>query len=213
MSDNTKIEENIQSEALSLNEVSESENEDIIKPNHDANIIEELQSEVTKLKDRVLRSAAEAENTRKRAQKDIADSAKYSITKFARDLLEVSDNLSRAIDAFSKQSSPSNLDMNMKSLIDGIKMTDKSLCKAFGDNHIQKIYPLGEKFNPNKHQAVCEISDTDHSCGHIIQVIQSGYMIHDRLLRPAMVGVVKNIKHTDIQEDTSDTIQSTNVSE
>ena len=81
------------------------------------------------------------------------------------------------------------------------------------DNHIQKIYPLGEKFNPNKHQAVCEISDTDHSCGHIIQVIQSGYMIHDRLLRPAMVGVVKNIKHTDIQEDTSDTIQSTNVSE
>jgi molecular chaperone GrpE len=211
MSNNTKIEEKIQSEALSLNEVSESENEDLIKPNHDANIIEELQSEITKLKDRVLRSAAEVENTRKRAQKDIADSAKYSITKFARDLIEVSDNIGRALDAFSKQSSPSNLDM--KSLIDGIKMTDKSLCKAFGDNHIQKIYPLGEKFDPNKHQAVCEISDTNHPCGHIIQVIQSGYMIHDRLLRPAMVGVVKNIKNTHIQENTSDTIQSKNVSE
>jgi molecular chaperone GrpE len=145
-----------------------------------------LQAEVQGLKEQVLRYAAEAENTRRRAERESNDARAYAIQKFARDLLGVADSLSRAIAAHP----PDSGDAALKSFIQGIEMTDKELLGAFEKNGLKKIDPArGEKFDPHKHQAMMEQPGTDVAPGGVVQVLQAGYELLGRLIRPAMVVV------------------------
>ncbi len=154
----------------------------------DADPIAVLRDEVSNLKDQLLRALAEVENTRRRAQKDKQDAARYAPAPMARDLLAVSDNLSRALQAV-----PEDLasDGRVKSLLDGLEMTQRELQSVFEKHGIAKIEPLGEKLNPHHHEAMFEAEDPSQAPGTVIQVIEPGYVLHDRLLRPARVGVAK----------------------
>ena len=142
--------------------------------------------EIAQLKDQLLRALAEQENIRKRAYREVDEANKYAISSFARELLGVSDNLRRALNA-----APQNEDDQSKSFVQGIEMTEKDLLNSFQKFGIKKISPEGEKFDHNSHQAMFEIEDLEKEPGTIIQVLQPGYILHDRLLRPALVGVSK----------------------
>lgn len=149
-----------------------------------ADEVARLQVELAEMKDKALRALAEAENTRKITERQREDAVKYAITGFARDLLNVSDNLSRAM-----QSAPTGED---NPFVTGIQMTEKELLSVFERHGIRRIDPAkGEKFDHNRHQAMVEIPATDVTPGSIAQVIQTGYVLHDRLLRPALVAVAK----------------------
>lgn len=150
--------------------------------------IEALQAEVNTLKDRLLRAVAETENTRKRAQRDVEETAKYAVTPLARDLVNVAENLQRALDTIPAAQRAAN--PLLKSLGDGVEMTLKELLATFEKHGIHRVDPLGEKFDHNYHQAVIQVESPEEA-GTIVQVLQAGYVIHDRLLRPAMVGVAK----------------------
>jgi molecular chaperone GrpE len=146
---------------------------------------EALKAENAALKEQVLRYAAEADNTRRRAEREANDARAYAIQKFARDLLGVADNLSRALAAH-----PESADAQMKNFIVGVEMTEKELQGAFERNGLKKIHPAkGEKFDPHKHQAMMELAETDVAPGAIVEVMQSGYELLGRLVRPAMVVV------------------------
>ncbi|MGB4106392.1 MAG: nucleotide exchange factor GrpE [Alphaproteobacteria bacterium] len=155
----------------------------------DAKIIS-LQEELAKTKDQMLRALAEAENSRKRALKERDDVSKYAITGFARDLLNVSDNLKRALDAVPREALAT--DPLLKNLVEGIEATQRDLQKSFDLNNIRKIDPTDEPFNPNYHEVIFETAGTGRPAGTVIQVIEAGYLLHDRLLRPARVGVAKD---------------------
>lgn len=148
-----------------------------------------LQAEVARLKDQLLRAAAELENTRKRMQRDQEETAKYAITGFARDLVAVIENLQRASEAVPKDALTK--DPFLKTLSEGVEMTQRELLNIFQRHGIKRIDPIGEKFDHNFHQAVAQIETPDKPPGTVVQVLQAGYVIHDRLLRPAMVGVAK----------------------
>ncbi len=141
------------------------------------------------LKDQLLRALAEAENARRRAKKDVADAGKFAIAGLARDLLTVADNLGRALENISEAARQEN--EMLQTLAEGVEMTAKELAGAFEQHGIRRIDPLGEKFDYNLHQAMFEKEDPDHPDGSVVQVLQTGYTIGDRLLRPAMVGVAK----------------------
>ena len=146
---------------------------------------EALKAENTALKDQVLRYAAEADNTRRRAEREANDARAYAIQKFARDLLGVADNLSRAL-----ASHPESADTVVKNFILGVEMTEKELQAAFDRNGLKKIHPAkGDKFDPHQHQAMMELADTDVVPGGVVEVMQSGYELLGRLVRPAMVVV------------------------
>ena len=150
--------------------------------------VAELKSEIAALKDRVLRAMAEAENVRRRTEKDKADARDYAVTGFARDMVSVADNLRRALDAL-----PSQLhdDERLKTFVDGVQLTERELMNAFERHGIRRIEPNGEKFDHNLHQAMFEVADSGQPAGTVVQVMQAGYVIKDRLLRAAMVGVAK----------------------
>lgn len=151
--------------------------------------IQELEADLSDLRDRSLRALADAENTRRRSERELADARKYASSGFAKDLLNVSDNLGRAL-----ESVPEELrerDENLKSLIVGVEMVEKDLLTAFERQGIKKIEPLGEKFDHTYHQAMFEVPDSGEPAGTIVQLLQPGYVMHDRLLRPAMVAVAK----------------------
>lgn len=145
-------------------------------------------AEIADLKDRLLRAVAETENLRRRSDREKADAANYAMTAFARDLLSVGDNLRRALDSI-----PADTDLgdNAKTLVEGIEMTERELLNMLERHNIKKIDPMGEKFSHDLHQALFELPDTGEEDGTIVQVMQIGYKIKDRLLRPAMVGVAK----------------------
>ena len=147
-----------------------------------------LETELATLKDQWLRAMAETENLRRRAQKDREEALKYASTNFGRDMLSVADNLRRALESVSTLG---ELPDSMKPLIEGVELTENSLLSTFERHGIKKIDPLNEKFDANIHQAMFEVEDASVSAGTIVQVLQAGYMMHDRLLRPAMVGVSK----------------------
>lgn len=149
----------------------------------------ELVEEIASLKDQVLRAVAEAENVRKRSRKQLEDMAKYASTDFAKDMLGVGDNLRRALDSVPEDALEK--DEHLKNLAKGVELTEKGLITVIERHGIKQINPLGEKFDPNLHQAMFHVEDANQPAGTVAQVVQSGYMIHDRLLRPAMVGVVK----------------------
>jgi molecular chaperone GrpE len=150
--------------------------------------LEFLQAEVDRFKDQWMRAIAEGENVRKRAQKEKEDAVKFAASNFARDMLSVCDNLRRALESCTHQS---DFPDSVKALIAGVEMTEKELLAIFERQGIKKITPLHEKFNPNFHQAMFEIENGEVESGTILQVLQSGYILHDRLLRPALVAVAK----------------------
>ena len=149
-----------------------------------------LEHEHSEMKDRLLRTLAEMENLRKRTEREIADSRLYSVTSFARDLLVVADNMRRALEAVPPELR-SAAESDVKALIDGIELTERELLKALEKNGVRQFTPQGEKFDPNLHQAMFEIPDATVPAGSVVQVVQPGYMIGDRVLRPALVGVSK----------------------
>lgn len=149
-----------------------------------------LEREHAEMKDRLLRTLAEMENLRKRTEREIADSRLYSVTSFARDLLVVSDNMRRALETVSPELR-NNEESGVKAFIEGIELTERELLKALEKNGVRQFTPQGEKFDPNLHQAMFEIPDATVPAGSVVQVVQPGYMIGDRVLRPALVGVSK----------------------
>ena len=151
--------------------------------------LEAAKQEAAQLKDQLLRALAEAENVRQRAQREREDASKYAIANFARDVLQVSDNLHRALDAIPAAALAA--DEALKNLHEGVTATERQLEAALERQQVKRIWPMGEKFDANLHQAMFEIPTADQAPGTVVQVMQAGYLIHDRLLRPAMVGVAK----------------------
>jgi molecular chaperone GrpE len=151
---------------------------------------EALAKELAEAKDRTLRTLAEMENLRKRTAKEVADARAYAITGFARGVLDIADNLQRALDAVPSETRES-ADPMLKALIEGVELTERSLHNALEKNGVRKFDPTGEKFDPNFQQAMYEVPDASVPAGTVVQVVQAGYMIGDRVLRPALVGVAK----------------------
>ena len=147
------------------------------------------QAEAAQLKDQLLRALAETENVRRRAQREREDASKYAIANFARDVLQVSDNLHRALEAI--PASALAQDEALKNLHEGVSATERQLEAALERQQVKRIWPMGDKFDANLHQAMLEVPTFDALAGTVVQVMQAGYVIHDRLLRPALVGVAK----------------------
>ncbi len=142
------------------------------------------------LKDRALRAAAEVENLRRRAARDVQDARAYSIANFARDMLSVSDNLRRAIDAVPAEAKET-AEAGFKALLEGVEITERGMLSALERHGVKKLDPQGEKFDPHFHQAMFEVPNPDVPANTVVQVVQPGYSIGERVLRPAMVGVAK----------------------
>jgi molecular chaperone GrpE len=148
-----------------------------------------LAAENADLKDQLLRAVAETENVRNRARRDREESLKYASTALVRDLLGVVDNLQRALSSIPESAAEEN--EQLKTLMTGVKMTEQELLTVFERHHIKVLDPLDEAFNPHQHEAMFEVPDASKPAGTVLQVLQSGYQLHDRLLRPARVGVAK----------------------
>ena len=164
----------------------------------------ESDQEEEQLREQLLRALADTENIRRRAKKDVQEASQFAITNFARDILSVADNMNRALEAIPNQIL--DKDDSMAAIADGIEMTARELESIFERHSIKRIDPLGEKFDYNLHQAMFESSEAKEEDGTVIDVLQHGYMIGTRLLRPAMVGVAKSAstKNSDTQPDQSD---------
>ncbi len=148
-----------------------------------------LKEENADLKDRLLRAAAEMENMRRRTERDKTDTAKFAVSNFARDTLTVADNIARAIAHVPEEAAEE--DPALKSFLEGIQVTERELMNVMERHGISRLDPKGERFDPNKHQAMFEVDNKDVAEGTIVEVVQAGYVIADRILRPAMVGVAK----------------------
>ena len=183
------------------NETNESA-EDLNENNSDSpeNIIEKLNEEIQDLKDQRLRAAAELENFRKRAEKEQADALKYGISNFAKEIINIKDNVERAQSSISEDVRSNDA---VKSIVEGLDMIAQSAVATFEKIGIKKIESLNEKFDHNFHQAMMEIENDEVEPGTIVQELISGYTLHDRLLRPAMVGVSKKTQQNQ-QSDDSD---------
>ncbi len=149
----------------------------------------ELEAQIADLTDRFVRAVAELENYRRRAEREREDVAKYAISNFARDMLAIADSLGLALASISAE--VRGEDKNLGTLAAGVELTERGLMAAFERHGITKIDPMGESFNHDLHQAMFELEDTDKPPGTIVEVMQAGYVLKDRLLRPAMVGVTK----------------------
>lgn len=153
-------------------------------------VIEKLNAENAELKDRVLRALADVENMRRRSEREAADARIYAVTAFARDLLSVADNLARALENLPAEAR-SEAEGALKTLVEGVELTSRELQAVLARHGVRKLEPLGEKFDPNFHQAMFEVPDEALPAGTVTQVAQSGWKIGERVLRPAMVGVSK----------------------
>ena len=149
-----------------------------------------LAREAADYRDKLLRSLAEMENLRKRTERQVADARDYGIAAFARDILAVADNMERALGALDAELRE-KADAATKALLDGVELTERELLKVLEKHGVKKFEPLDEKFDPNIHQAMYEVSDPSRPAGTVAQVIQPGYMIGERVLRPALVAVAK----------------------
>ena len=164
-------------------------------------LIEKLNEEITSLKDQRLRAIAELENFRKRAEKDQSDALKYGISNFAKEIIDIRDNIERAQSSISDEAKSNE---SIKSVIEGIDLIAQSVVSTFEKIGIKKIESLNEKFDHNLHQAMMEIENNELEPGTIVQELIPGYTLHDRLLRPAMVGVSKKTKKNDDNADKSE---------
>ena len=180
--ENVKIDQETDTKAVNVNE------------NGDENIsiedtVENQKNEIQELKDQLLRSLADSENLRKRTTKEIADAKRYSHISFVRDLVSSVDNLQRALKAVPDDKS--ELSEPVKNLIIGLEIVEKEIINTFEKHNLKEISPLHEKFDYNLHQAMFEVPTTDKDPGYVVEVSQKGYLLHDRLVRPAMVGISK----------------------
>lgn len=182
--------EEFQNEANQNEQENAEAQEDAADEQNAASPIEALEAENAKLKDRLLRAVAEMENLRKRTERDVKDARSYAMANFARDMLTATDNLSRALLTMSDEAK-AEADGAFKSLIEGVEMTEREMHRLLEKNGITKLEPKGEKFDPNFHQAMFEIPNNDVADGTVMEVVQAGYVIGERVLRPAMVGVAK----------------------
>jgi molecular chaperone GrpE len=151
---------------------------------------EALAKEAADARDKMLRTLAEMENLRKRTAREVSDARAYGITGFARDVLDIADNLQRALDALPAEAR-ANADPGLNALIEGVELTERSLLNTLEKNGVKKFDPAGQKFDPNFQQAMYEVPDASVPSGTVVQVVQTGYMIGERVLRPALVGVSK----------------------
>ena len=188
--------ENLEEDTSTKNDEPQNEADSTEEENEESEE-ERLQEEVRALKEDKIRVLAEMENLRKRFDREKIDSIKYGSVNFARDILSPGDNLERALSAINQEE---DHPQSIKNLIEGLKMVQKEFSSALEKNGISKINSMNEKFDPNLHQAMMEVERDDLDEGIVVQEIQTGYMMHDRLLRPAMVGVSKKPK----QNNTSD---------
>ena len=151
--------------------------------------LEKARAEAASLKDQLLRALAETENTRRRVQREREDSARYAVAPLAKEILPVADNLARALAAVPKEALVQ--DEALRNLVEGIAATERQLQAALERNNIKLVDPMGEKFDSHRHQAMFEVPGPGKPGGTVVQVLQPGYVLHDRLLRPALVGVAK----------------------
>ena len=154
-----------------------------IDPNDHASVAAEY-------KDKLLRVLAEMENLRRRTDREIADARVYGISNFARDIVAVADNMARALGAFDAKLRE-QADAGTKALLDGVELTERELIKVMEKHGIKRLEPQGQKFDPNLHQAMFELPDPSVPPGTVVQVMQPGYTIGERVLRPALVGIAK----------------------
>lgn len=155
---------------------------------NDSATAKELAAEVEHLKDQMLRAMAEAENTRRRLNKELDETRKYAVSNFAKEMLAVADNFRRALEAIPKDNGNND---TLKQLVAGVEATERQLLAGFEKFGIKKINPMGQPFDPHFHRVMMEVEDTAHPQGTIVQVLQEGYVVHDRLLREALVAVSK----------------------
>ncbi len=153
----------------------------------------QAQREAAEYKDKLLRTLAEMENLRRRTEREVADARTYGIASFAREVLAVADNMHRALEAVGPEQR-AHADGKVKALIEGVELTERELMKSLEKSGVKKFSPQGEKFDPNVHQAMYELENADVPPGHVAQVVQAGYMIGERVLRPALVAVAKASK-------------------
>jgi molecular chaperone GrpE len=149
-----------------------------------------LDRELADMKDRLLRTLADMENMRKRTEREVADARVYGISSFARDILGVADNMHRAMQALDDELR-AKADEATKALLEGVELTERELMNVLEKNGVKRLDPLGQKFDPNRHQAMFEMDDASVPSGTVVQVMQAGYTIGERVLRPALVGVSK----------------------
>ena len=149
-----------------------------------------LERDLADMKDRLLRTLAEMENLRKRTEREVADARLYGVSAFARDVLSVADNMHLALEALDTDLRE-KADSSVKALLDGVELTERALLNALEKHGVKRIEPIGQKFDPNRHQAMYEAENAEVPAGHIAQVVQAGYLIGDRVLRPALVAVSK----------------------
>lgn len=153
-------------------------------------VIDALNAENASLKDKMLRTMADMENLRRRTEKEIADARLYAVTNFARDMLNVADNTRRGLESV-PEADRASAEGSFKALIEGVDLTERDLLNTLERHGIKKLDPEGERFDPNRHEALFEIENADVPSGTVLQVMQSGFVIGDRVLRPARVGVSK----------------------
>ena len=186
MSDSAHKPENDAQEATVTPLNGEQQAESSVEATEDA--LEAAQNEIGKLKDQILRAMAETENTRRRMKKETEDAQKFAVGNFAKEMLNVADNFRRALEAVPQDGAGGD---TLKNLVAGVEMTERQLLAAFEKFGIKKLDPIGLPFDPHQHQVMMEVEDPSKPAGMIVQVLQAGYMIHDRLLREAMVVVAK----------------------
>jgi molecular chaperone GrpE len=149
-----------------------------------------MDRELADMKDRLLRTLADMENMRKRTEREVADARVYGISSFARDVLGVADNMHRAMQALDDELR-TKADEATKALLEGVELTERELMNVLEKNGVKRLDPLGQKFDPNRHQAMFEVEDASVPSGSVVQVMQAGYTIGERVLRPALVAVSK----------------------
>lgn len=159
-------------------------------PEMELDPVEVLKAEISDLRDQRLRMAAEMENLRRRTAREIKDAKAFAISGFARDMLQVSDNLQRALSAVPEQGETTD-DNGLKTLVEGVELTERAMLSTLERHGVRKLEPLNQKFDPNFHQAMYEVPNTEVPNNTVLDVVQPGYVIGDRMLRPAMVGVSK----------------------
>jgi molecular chaperone GrpE len=156
----------------------------------EADRLAQLEAEKTDLREKLLRTLADMENLRRRTEREIADARAYAVTNFARDMLTVADNFQRAIDSVPAEARSGD-DPALKGLIEGVELTEREMLRILGRHGVKRLEPEGQRFDPNLHQAMFEVPNPDVPNGTVLQVVQPGYVIGDRVLRPALVGVAK----------------------
>lgn len=177
------------------------------EPPQEPSAFELAMAERDELKDKYLRLAAEMDNLRRRTARDVRDAKAYSVSNFARDMLAVSDNLRRALDAIPAEALEAG-EAGLKALSEGVEMTERAMLTALEKHGVKKLSPEGQKFDPNFHQAMFEVPNPDVPNNTVVEVVQEGFVIGDRVLRPAMVGVARGgPKQADTEPESEDARQ------